>query len=62
MTPLRGACSCTAVIAEFLEIDSGNVVLQQVVGIDPVPAKEASRLGGEAAEALAEWLDWTVRR
>jgi len=44
-----------------VEIDSGNAVLQQVVEIDPVPAKEAARLGGEAAEALAERLDWTVR-
>ena len=45
-------------IAEFFEIRSGNAVLHQIVEIDPMPVGEAARLRTEAAEALAEWLDW----
>ncbi len=45
-------------IAEFLEIRTGNAALHQVVEIDPMPTADAARLQGEAAEALAEWLDW----
>ena len=48
-------------IAEFLEIRTGNAVLHQIVEIDPVPVGEAARLRNEAAEALAEWLDWWVK-
>ena len=47
-------------IAEFLEIRTGHSALHQVVEIDPVPAGDAARLRREAAEALAEWLDWRV--
>ena len=47
-------------IAEFLEIRTGNAALQQIVEIDAVPVAEAARLRSEAAEALAEWLDWWV--
>jgi hypothetical protein len=45
-------------IAEFLEIRTGTALLHQLVEIDPVPETEAARLRREAAEALAEWLDW----
>jgi hypothetical protein len=45
-------------IAESLEIRTGSAVLHQVVEIDPVPVGEAARLRSEAAETLAEWLDW----
>jgi len=38
-----------------------NAVLHQIVEIDPVPVGEAARLRNEAAEALAEWLDWWVK-
>ena len=48
-------------IAEFLESRTGHAALHQRVEIDPVPAGEAARLQSEAAEALAEWLDWNVR-
>ncbi len=48
-------------IAEFLEINTGSAALHQVVEIDPVPAGEAARLRSEAAEALAERLDWDVK-
>jgi hypothetical protein len=41
-----------------LEIRTETAVLRQIVEIDPVPACEAARLRREAAEALAEWLDW----
>ena len=46
-------------IAEFLEIRTGTAALHQVVEIDPLPAGDAARLQNEAAEALAEWLDWS---
>ena len=47
-------------IAEFLEIRTGNATLHQIVEIDPVPTVDVARLKSEAAEALAEWLDWWV--